>query len=134
MNPDLSRLTTIRRIYIYLVALVSFCTGLLAFAGLLRVLADIWFLPQSGVMVNAGGYVRDVIARNAGLLLVATALFLIHWGYANHRLSDSAERRAGLRKFFLYGALLASAILAYGSFYQLLDSLIVGLLTHGADL
>jgi hypothetical protein len=44
------------------------------------------------------------LASSAGLLLVATPIFLVHWGLAQGRQAESEERSSLLRKLFLYAA------------------------------
>lgn len=97
-------LAAIRRFYFYIVALISLTAALFAIDGLLDILSDAW-LNSAGVGVGAIGYRRDIIARNGSILLVASAVFLLHWTYIQQRLNDATERHAALRKLFLYGGL-----------------------------
>ena len=109
---DSSRLALIRRLYFYLVILASLIAGLIAFDQLLDVLSEVWL--GSGVGVNSDVWVRNAIAGSAGVLVVATPIFLIHWGYVQRRLDSPDEREAGLRKFTIY---VASAICAGYALY-----------------
>lgn len=105
--PQRDRLATIRRLYFYLVTLVSFIAALAGLDTLLQQLTNAW-LGGSGLGTLYGNaYVRQVIARSGGVLLVATPIFLLHWGYMQRRLDEPGERGAALRKFFLY---VASAV------------------------
>ncbi|NJN81295.1 MAG: hypothetical protein HC802_02750 [Caldilineaceae bacterium] len=119
-----SRLATIRRLYFYLVALVSLLVAFASFAGLLDILTSVWLGERGLVDVNTVDYVRNSVARSAGLLLVSTPLFLIHWGYMQRRQAEAGESRAAVRKFFLYTASAAALIPTLQSIYALLDGII----------
>jgi hypothetical protein len=124
-------LTAIRRFYFYAVALISLIVGLSAMDSLLAILSDIW-VGDRGTTVGMADYWRNVVARNGGLLLVATPVFLLHWGYIQRRLTDVDERQAGLRKLFLYGASGVALGFAAVRGYDLLAS--AGYLTLGGAL
>ena len=117
-------LTAVRRFYFYTVALISLIAGIIALDGLLGVLSDIWLGDRVGAVAlytaNVGDYRRNAVARNGGLLLVAAPVFIFHWGYIQRRLTSEDERRASLRKLFLYGAAAASIIVAATRGYELL--------------
>jgi hypothetical protein len=102
-HPNIS-LAAVRRFYFYFVALVSLVAGLFAIDGLLMVLSDIWLGSTGLLAAGVGDYWRNAVARNGGILLVALPIFLLHWGYIQRRLTEEAERRAALRKLYLYGA------------------------------
>lgn len=106
-NAD--RLATIRRLYFYLIAFVSLIVGLTSLHSLLTILFEIWLSAESLSTVNNASFIRNAVARDGGLLLVATPIFLIHWAYiqsiARRQTPESAEERSStLRKLFLYGA------------------------------
>ena len=91
---------TIRRLYLYAVALVSVEVVLWGAIGLAR-------------SFFAGAVIGGSVSRLAGalaLILVGVPVFLIHWLLAQ-RLArrDPEERSARLRAVFLYGALLVLA-------------------------
>lgn len=92
---------TIRRLYLYAVALVSLLTTLWGAIGLVRS-----FL--------AGEQIGGDVTRLAGalsLLLVGVPVFLIHWWLAQRdALRDPEERSDLVRALFLYGTLLATLI------------------------
>ena len=91
-----SRLATIRRLYFYLVALVSFIAGLAGLDNLFSHLSDAW-LGQTGLSaINSDSYLRDNIASSASVLLVATPIFLLHWGFMQRRQGETGERRAAI--------------------------------------
>ncbi len=96
------RLAPVRRTYLYIVAFVSLAATLAGIGSLVDTLARLW-LGTAGETFGAFGYGRSV-ASSAGLLLVATPIFLVHWGLAQSRLTEASERASLLRKFFLYGA------------------------------
>ena len=98
-----SRAATVRRLYFYIVALISATAALAAFDGLVDVLADSW-LGGAGLFVLAGPFARTGISWSAAVLIVATPIFLIHWGLIQGSCADPGERAAAMRKFFLYAA------------------------------
>ena len=97
-----SRLETIRRLYFYAVFLVSLIAGMVALEQLLNVLCEVWLSDNLGL--GDERWARNTIASSAGVLVVATPIFLLHWGYIQRRLDSSIERQAALRKFALYVA------------------------------
>ncbi len=105
---------TIRRLYLYAVALVSVEVVLWGAIGLAR-------------SFFAGAVVGGSVSRLAGalaLILVGVPVFLIHWLLAQ-RLArrDPEERSARLRAVFLYGALLVLLIPAAQNALALFDRL-----------
>ncbi|MCX6046991.1 MAG: DUF5671 domain-containing protein [Chloroflexi bacterium] len=117
------RLATIRRLYFYLVALISFVAGLAGLDSLLDNLSDAW-LGSAGLSdINRSGYLRDNIASSASILLVAAPIFLLHWGFMQRRQGELGERGAALRKFFLYGASAVAVGYALFNAYGLLEGL-----------
>lgn len=99
-----TRLSTIRRFYFYLVALISSCAAIVALDGLLAALADAWLGGRSALSIDSPGYTRRVIAESAGLLVVSVPIFLVHWELIRRRFASAGERSAAMRKFFLYAA------------------------------
>ncbi|CAN5517760.1 hypothetical protein BH10CHL1_BH10CHL1_18810 [soil metagenome] len=117
------RLATIRRLYFYLVALISFIAGLVGLDSLLSNLSDAW-LGSAGLSdINRSGYLRDNIASSASILLVAAPIFLLHWGFMQRRQEEPDERGAALRKFFLYGASAVALGYALTCAYGLLEGM-----------
>lgn len=127
LNPS-ARLATIRRIYFYLVALIALIAGLAALNGLLQGLTVAWSATAEGVSAGQEEFVRTVLARNGGLLVVTVPLYLLHWWYAQHRLTAPEERRAGMRKFYLYAAVTTALIVALSNLHTLISTLIETLL------
>jgi hypothetical protein len=128
-KSGMTRLATVRRLYFYLIALISLIVGLVAMDGLLNILSDAWLGKPSLYEASQGDYtrnaVRDVVARNGGLLLVAVPIFLLHWRYMQRRQNEPGEARAALRKFFLYGASAAAVGYALTRGYELVQGMAV---------
>ncbi|RME64514.1 MAG: hypothetical protein D6790_03120, partial [Caldilineae bacterium] len=134
-SPD--RLAIIRRLYFYFIAAVSLMVGLSALSGLLAALLDVWLRPSGMLVVNSTGFVRDAIARQGGLLLVSTPIFLIHWRYIRRLARQTEEARAGLRKLALYVILGLNLAAAAESLHRLVAgavALIVGTPLHESTL
>ena len=111
MGETSMRLAAIRRIYFYFVALITLIAGLIALNGLLHGLTVAWSGVGEAVNVGNDAFVRTLLARNGGLLVVTAPLFLLHWGYIQRSLVDDEERRAGMRKFYLYAASTAALVI-----------------------
>jgi hypothetical protein len=107
---------TIRRLYFYLVALISVEVVLWGLINLLRSIAN-----------QTVGGASEALARALALTLVGLPIFLVHWLWAQ-RLSDSddEERTASLRALFLYGILLGTLIPLIQNLFALVNR---GLLT-----
>lgn len=117
-----SRLTTVRRLYVYLVAFVSLAASLGALISLIEVLARSWLDASQGQTIGDEFYVRT-IASSAGFLLVAVPLFLIHWYLGQRQNEDEDERNSPLRKLFLYAASAMSLAYMLGAVYLLIEGL-----------
>jgi hypothetical protein len=100
--PPSERLAPVRRTYLYIVALVSLAVALAGMGSLVDALTQLW-LEQPVGAVGTSIYNRG-LASSAGLLLVATPIFLVHWGLAQGRRAEADERASLLRKLFLYAA------------------------------
>jgi hypothetical protein len=115
--------TFIRRLYFYGMALISLIAGLVAVDNLLHVLDQIWLGGGApGVIASIDSYTRDAIAGNGGLLLVATPIFLLHWGMILRR-REPEELHSGMRKFFLYVAAAVAVGYAIFNAYDLLQGI-----------
>jgi hypothetical protein len=113
---ETGRLHTVRRLYFYLVALISSTVGLFAVGELLSALAESWITAPSVAVLQGEAFARRSIALSAGLLVVTTPLFLLHWRAIGSWLDEPGEREAGMRKFFLYAAsAIALGVLAVQS-------------------
>lgn len=128
-NAKITRLTAVRRLYIYLVAFVSQMAALAAVNELIGMLSRAW-LERDGML--QGAFLRTTAANSIGALLVATPIFLIHWGLAQ-RFSDAVdERRSVWRKLFLYGSTAAGLIVMLSNLGRLLRE--IGWLAFGGAL
>lgn len=112
--------TLVRRLYFYGVALISLIAMLIGLDALLRVLDTVWFGASVGFAVDT--FSRDSIAGAGGTLLVATPIFLIHWGVVS-RQRDGVEQFSAIRKLFLYVAGLIAVGYALFNGYELLHGL-----------
>ena len=91
---------TIRRLYFYLVAFITFEVVLWGVIGLLR---SILSPSLSGT--------GDALAGSLALILVGVPIFALHWLWAQRAsASDVEEQTSTLRAVFLYGVLLATLI------------------------
>jgi hypothetical protein len=116
-TSDAGRLATIRRLYFYFIAFVSFAAMLIAVQSLIGTLFDLWFGGTALAIANEADYIRNNVARDGGLLLVATPIFLIHWAYVqaiSRRTGEESveERTSTLRKLFLYAVAVFTLTLA----------------------
>src|SRR5512142_513949 len=91
---------SIRRLYFYLVALISIEVVLWGLIGLLRSVID---------ETISGG--ADALAQALALILVGVPIFLIHWLWAQRAAArEEEEKAASIRAVFLYAILLATLI------------------------
>jgi hypothetical protein len=91
---------SIRRLYFYLVALISIEVVLWGLVGLLRSVVD---------QTISGG--ADALAQALALILVGVPIFLIHWLWAQRAAArDEEERSATIRAAFFYAILLGTLI------------------------
>ena len=91
---------SIRRLYFYLVALISIEVIVWGLIGLLRSIID---------KTIAGG--ADALAQALALILVGVPIFLIHWLWIQRAAArDEEERIATLRAVFFYAILLGTLI------------------------
>lgn len=102
---------TVRRLYFYLVALISLEVVLWGLISLLRSIID--------ETVGGGA---DILAQALALILVGVPIFLFHWWLAQRFSSqDEEEKTASLRAIFLYAALFATLIPATQNLLALID-------------
>ena len=105
---------TIRRLYRYLVTLISLEVILWGLINLLRSAA-------AGEII--GGSISQ-LARSLSLIVVGLPVFLLHWIPAQRDAQqDEEERCSRLRALFLYGALLATLIPSAQNALGLVDQL-----------
>lgn len=110
---------TVRRLYVYGVALVSLETVIWGAIGLARSIL-------SGREI--GGNV-DRLAEALSLILVGLPVFLLHWWLAQRAaLKDSEERSSRVRAVFLFGALAATLVPVAQNLLALIDRTLVAAL------
>lgn len=101
-------MTTIRRIYAYLLAFAGLAMMSYAVASLGQLLIDV--LLQAP-LVSADRYVRDSVSFAGATALVGLPVWLLHWLWIQRTArSDPHERASTLRRLYLY-AVLAVALL-----------------------
>ena len=91
---------TIRRLYFYLVAFITFEVVLWGVIGLLR-----------SILSPGVGGSGDALAGSLALILVGVPIFALHWLWAQRAsVNDQEEQVSTLRAIFLYATLLATLI------------------------
>lgn len=109
---------TIRRIYIYLVALVSLEVIVWGVIGLARTILQ-------GRQIGMG----SALAGSLALTLVGLPVFLVHWGLAQRSAArDGEERAERVRAVFFHAALVGTLIPAVQSGMALINRLLVTLM------
>lgn len=104
-------MTTIRRIYAYLLAFAGLAMLSVAAANLAQVLIDV--LLQSP-LATAERYVRDAVSLWGATAIVGLPVWLLHWLWIQRMgRSDAHERASTLRRLYLY-ALLGGGMLVIG--------------------
>jgi hypothetical protein len=103
--------TTIRRIYAYLLAFAGLTMVALAAANLAQVLIDVLL---NAPLSNTDRYVRDAVSLWGATALVGLPVWLLHWLWIQRTAnSDPGERASTLRRLYLY-AVLGGAMLVMG--------------------
>ena len=103
---------TIRRLYFYLVALISLEVVVWGVISLLRSIIN-------GKDVVNG---TETLAQALALIFVGVPIFLFHWLWSqNTSAKDDEEKTASLRAVFLYGVLLATLIPAVQNLFALIN-------------
>lgn len=106
---------TVRRLYIYAVALISVEIVLWGLINLLR-----------SILSQTVGGTAEVLARALALTVVGLPIFLFHWLWAQRLASaDEEERTASLRAVYFYGILLATLIPLIQNLLALADRLLL---------
>jgi hypothetical protein len=101
----------VRRLYVYVVTLISIEVVLWGLINLLR-----------SIISQTVGGTAEVLARALALTVVGLPIFLFHWLWAQRlAASDDEERTSSLRAIFLYGVLLATLIPLVQNVLALLD-------------
>jgi len=109
---------TVRRIYFYLVTLVSLEIALWGVVSLARnILSPTYRLQNS-----------DLLASGLALVLVGLPIFLLHWWLAQRDAArDEDERASRVRGVFLYAALLATMIPVVQSVLAIVNRVLLNL-------
>jgi hypothetical protein len=106
---------SIRRLYFYLVALISIEVVLWGLVSLLRSIVD---------ETISGG--ADALAQALALILVGVPIFLIHWLWIQRAAArDEEEKTATLRAVFFYAILLATLIPVVQNLLSFIDRALV---------
>src|SRR5688572_11232865 len=103
---------TIRRLYFYLVAIISLEVVVWGVIGLLR------SILRGSDIVNGS----EALAQALALIFVGVPIFLFHWLWSqNVSAKDIEEKTASLRAIFLYGTLLATLVPAVQNLFALIN-------------
>lgn len=103
---------TIRRLYFYLVAIISLEVVVWGIIGLLR------SILRGSDIVNGS----EALAQALALIFVGVPIFLFHWLWSqNASARDVEEKTASLRAIFLYGTLLATLVPAVQNLFALIN-------------
>ncbi len=111
-------MTTIRRIYAYLLVFAALAMVALAVANLGQLVVDVLFQSPP---TSDPQYVRDTVSRDAAAALVGLPVWLLHflWTERSAR-SDLRERASTLRRLYFYAALGGSMAFIGASLNQAL--------------
>lgn len=114
---------SIRRLYFYLVALISIEVVLWGLVGLLRSIVD---------QTVSGG--ADTLAQALALILVGVPIFLVHWMWAQRASArDEEEKTATIRAAFFYAILLGTLIPVAQNLLSLIDRSLVQVTGLGVE-
>ena len=114
---------SIRRLYFYLVALISIEVVLWGLVSLLRSIVD---------QTIAGG--ADALAQALALILVGVPIFLIHWLWAQRAAArDEEEKTATIRAAFFYAILLGTLIPVAQNLLSFIDRSLVQVTGLGVE-
>lgn len=114
---------SIRRLYFYLVALISIEIVLWGLVSLLRSIVD---------QTLSGG--ADALAQALALILVGVPIFLIHWLWAQRASArDEEEKTATIRAAFFYGILLGTLIPVAQNLLSFIDRSLVQVTGLGVE-
>jgi hypothetical protein len=114
---------SIRRLYFYLVALISIEIVLWGLVSLLRSIVD---------QTLSGG--ADALAQALALILVGVPIFLVHWLWAQRASArDEEEKTATIRAAFFYGILLGTLIPVAQNLLSFIDRSLVQVMGLGVE-
>ncbi len=107
---------SIRRLYFYLVALISLEVVIWGLINLLRTV-----VARNSLFPTA-----DTLAQALALILMGVPIFALHWLWAQRAAArDEEEHSATLRAVFLYGTLLATLVPAVLDVLALINRLLI---------
>src|SRR5262245_61021243 len=113
-------MTSIRRIYAYLLTFAGLALMSVAAANLGQLVIDVALQPTQ---TQSAGAVRDAVAQNAAAALVGLIAWLVHWTWITRTTRrDPTERASTLRRLFLYAVLAASMLVLAGSLRDVLQA------------
>jgi len=100
--------TTIRRIYAYLLAFAGLAMVSIAMANLVQLLVD---LVLQVPVVSSDRYVRDTVSLYAAAALVGLPVWLVHWLWIGRSVrADPEERASTLRRLYVYAVLVGAGV------------------------
>jgi hypothetical protein len=124
------RQATVRRVYVYAIALIGLALAAYGLAGLIAVAIDRVGAESNAVIVASGDPWRAEAANLAALTIVGAVAWLWHWSQAQGwlRANATAEREAAVRRAYLFitiagsvvALLVSLAIVIYRVFAELL--------------
>lgn len=113
-------MTTIRRIYAYLLAFAGLAMVSVAAASLIQLLVDL--VLQSSV-VTTNDSVRNTVSFSTAAALVGLPVWLVHWLWIGRSVrTDAQERASPLRRLYLYAILAGATLEMAGSVRDALSS------------
>ncbi len=108
---------TVRRLYFYAIAFISFEVVLWGMIGLIRSIVN-----PDRITDNA-----QALATALSLILVGVPFFLVHWLWVQRASArEEEEKTATLRAVFLYGALFATLLPAVQNLLALINRTFIG--------
>lgn len=108
---------TVRRLYFYAIAFISFEVVLWGLIGLIRSIANPDLITDNA----------QALATALSLILVGVPFFLVHWLWVQRASArEEEEKTATLRAVFLYGALFATLLPAVQNLLALINRTFIG--------
>jgi len=108
---------TVRRLYFYAIAFISFEVVLWGVIGLIRSIVNPHLITDNA----------QALATALSLILVGVPFFLVHWVWAQRAAArEEEEKTATLRAVFLYGALFATLLPAVQNLLALINRTFIG--------
>ncbi len=108
---------TVRRLYFYAIAFISFEVVLWGLIGLIRSIVNPHLITDNA----------QALATALSLILVGIPFFLVHWLWAQRvSVREEEEKTATLRAVFLYGALFATLLPAVQNLLALINRTFIG--------